>query len=51
MHVIDELKIYIKPMRWILDRFCNIQMIEYNYKNTHVFKDDGNTHFGLVADE
>ena len=22
-------------------RLCHIQMIEYNYKNTYIFKDDG----------
>ena len=38
-------------MRFILYRLCNIQMIEYTDKNTHVFKDDGNTHIGLFADE
>ena len=43
--------IYILPMRYIFDIFCNIQMIEYNYKNTHVFKDDGNTHIRLITDE
>ena len=38
-------------MRPILDRLCAILMIEYNYKNTHIFKDDGCTHVGLFADE
>ena len=40
-----------KPMRSILDRLCSIQMIEYNYKNTGIFKDDGCLHVGLYADE
>ena len=38
-------------MRNLLDRLCNVQMIEYNHKNTHVYFHDGNTHIGLFADE
>ena len=38
-------------MRSILERFCNIQMIEYNSRHTPLFTYDGNSHIGLLADE
>ena len=46
IHVIDELKIYSETVTisCILDQLCNIQIVEYIYKNTVVFKDDGKKH-------
>ena len=46
-----RIKQNVQPMRSILDRLCTIPMIEYNYIDTNVFKNDGKTHIGLFADE
>jgi hypothetical protein len=46
-----RIKKNIAPARPILDRLCKLSMIEYNYIDNGIFKDDGVLHYGYIAQE
>jgi len=41
----------IVKARPILDRLCKLSMVEYNYIENGLFKDDGILHYGYIAQE
>jgi hypothetical protein len=46
-----RIKKNIVEARPILDRLCKLSMIEYNYIENGIFKDDGILHYGYIAQE
>jgi hypothetical protein len=46
-----RIKKNIVEARPILDRLCKLSMIEYNYIENGLFKDDGILHYGYIAQE
>ena len=46
-----RIKKNIVPARPILDRLSKLSMIEYNYIENGLFKDDGVLHYGYIAQE
>ncbi len=46
-----RIKKNIVKARPILDRLCKLSMIEYNYIENGLFKDDGIRHYGYIAQE
>jgi len=46
-----RIKKNVVEARPILDRLCKLSMIEYNYIENGLFKDDGILHYGYIAQE
>ena len=46
-----RIKKNIVEARPVLDRLCKLSMIEYNYIENGLFKDDGILHYGYIAQE
>jgi hypothetical protein len=46
-----RIKKNIVKARPVLDRLCKLSMIEYNYIENGLFKDDGILHYGYIAQE
>lgn len=46
-----RIKKNIVEARPVLDRLCKLSMIEYNYIENGLFKDDGIRHYGYIAQE
>jgi hypothetical protein len=46
-----RIKKNIVEARPVLDRLCKLSMIEYNYIENGLFKDDGVLHYGYIAQE